>query len=404
MQNISRLLAIVLVAAALAGCANGGDDKTTTPTSTGTTPTTSATPTPTSTVPTVTPPSVPVTPTTPVGGIVAASVSRVYVVSSPEHAANGTNADVCWRVEGTGTITHTALHFDTASHPDGDFAAYRDAVYPNNGPAVGQHKLPGVFCAKIGPISGTVYYKAHGMVDPAHSAVSTEETIIAGSGNNTADLIGAPEVFPAGLSYNFCWEIPGLTGTSPHTAIHWDTVSHPTGGFEAYANASYPNNGAATTTGSFALPGPFCANITMPTSGTLYLRAHALANGASYLGPERSVVVAPRVAVSGGLPATAAAGSKVNVCWRAESSGTSPHTALHFDTASHPNATSFTDYADAVYPNNGPATTSGTFALPGPFCADLTMPPSGTLYFRPHAIYPAPGGQELGPEYSIRVG
>lgn len=398
------LTTLLVIAVALAGCARDGGDTTVTPTTTTGTPTpATSTPATTPGVPTVTPPLTP--PTTPSpGGVVAASVDRVYVVSSPEKAANGTQADVCWRVEGSGTISHTALHWDTSPHAEGTFADFPNAVYPNNGAAVGTHALPGTFCARIGPINATVYYKAHAMVDPTRSQLGPQETIVAGSGNNTIDLIGAPEVFAGGQSYNFCWELPGVTGTSTHTALHFGNESRPNGTFSDYPDAAYPNNGPATTAGSFALPGPFCANVTMPASGTLFIRAHAITANGQFLGPERSVAVGPRVAVSGGLPATAAAGSAVQVCWRAEGGGVSGHTAIHWDTASHPTATSFTDYPNAVYPNNGPATTSGSFTLPGPFCANITMPTSGAVFFRPHAVYPAPGGQELGPEYTIRVG
>lgn len=407
MKRSAKLLTILLVAATFAGCANNDTPPTTTPTaSPSATPTATPSATPTL-VPTVTPTITPIaTPTvtpTAIPPAATATVTKVYVVSSPEKVSNETTAQVCWRVEGTGTISHTALHFDTASHPDGSFSAYPQAVYPNNGPAVGTHRLPGAFCANLGPLNATTYYKAHAMVSPAASQLSTEESIVAGSGNGTADTLGAPEVFPGGQSYSFCWETPGLTGIAQHTAIHYGTESKPNGTFSDYPSAVYPDNGPATTTGSFALPGPFCANITMPASGTLYLRAHALVNGTSFLGPERSVVAAPRVAVSGGVIESAPAGGAVEICWRAEGSGTSGHTAIHWDTASHPNSVAFSDYPNALYPDNGPATTSGSFALPGPFCADLTMPPSGTVYFRPHAIYPAPGGQELGPEYSIKV-
>lgn len=407
MKVLTRLFAIVLLAAAASGCANNGDkDPTSTPTPAGTTPTPpSPTPTPPPPIPTppVTLPAV--TPPTPgaVGGAANATVSRVYVVSAPEKAANGTSPQVCWRVEGTGTISHTALHWDTAPKGDASFSAYANAVYPNNGPAAGTHRLPGTFCATLA-VDQTVYYKAHAMVTPAQSALGPEEVIVAGSGNQTIDLVGAPDVFAAGQVWNFCWELPGRTEVATHTALHFGTTSHPNAtGIADYPEAAYPNDGPATTAGSFQLPGPFCANVTMPASGTLFVRAHAITPNGTFLGPERSVAVGPRVAVSGGLPESAAAGSTVEVCWRAEGSGSSGHTAIHWDIASHPTSTSFQDYPNAVYPDNGPATTSGSFALPGPFCADLTMPASGTLYFRPHVIYPAPGGQELGPEYAIRV-
>lgn len=413
MKTSTLILALAIMSSvALAGCANNGGPPT--PTSPATTSpvtstpatTTPATMTPVGTTPvTSTPVTTPGTPSTPTNGTPDLAVPRVYVTSMPEKAANTTTPTVCWRVEGNGSSPHTAVHYGPASHPNGTFSDYPEAVYPDNGPATtsGNFSLPSTFCGTLKAVSATVFLRAHAIVD-GESVLGPEEVIVAGSGNHTIDLVGAPEVFPAGLSYNFCWELPGVTATSQHTAIHYGQTSHPNGTFSDYPEAVYPNNGPATTSGSFALPGPFCGNVTMPASGTLYLRAHALVDGVGYLGPERTVAIAPRVVITGGLPESAAAGSVVPLCWRTEgSAGTSGHTAIHYGNESKLNATAVSEYPEALYPDNGPATTTGSFALPGPFCANLTMPQSGSVYFRPHVVYPAPGGQELGPEYVIRV-
>lgn len=418
MTRSTALIAIaVLVMTALAGCAR--PDATPTPatnvTPTAATPTPTPTPTATPTVPTtVTPPtpipSVPTVPTppTPVANLTQATITGVTVVSLTDSVTTGGTADVCWRVEGNGTIGHTAIHFDTTPHPNATaFADYAGgAVYPDNGPPTGvNHALPGVFCAQLRELNQTVYLRAHALAagPPASQMLSAEKSVpVNRTGNIT--FVNFREIFPAGFSNNICWSVAGLTGTSTHTAIHWDNVSHPNAtAFSEYAGgAAYAGN-LDPAGFNVTVPGEFCANVTMPANGgALYMRAHVIFNGTHHLSEERVVVSASRLSVSGGLPTVATAGSAVNVCWRVEGNGNTTHTAIHWDTASHPNAVNFTDYAGgAEYPNNG-APTSGPWDLPGPFCANLTMPASGTIYFRPHIIF-APGLQELGPEYRIRV-
>lgn len=400
---LSLALLSLLLGAALAGCTTGDGDgapTTTTGTPTTTTPT-RATPTPATTTPAV--------PTPPVS---QAGVTRVLVVSAPERVAAGEQAQVCWRVEGNGTIGHTAVHFDDESHPDAAaFAVYAGgAAYPDNGPATvtGSFQLPGTFCALLPPANGTTYLRAHAMPSAAQApgTLSATETVVSvGEPTGIAFSNDLPEVAPAGANATVCWQVYGGSGTVGHTAVHFDHESHPNAtAFTDYAaGALYPDNGPATTSGSFQLPGPFCANLTMPQSGAVYMRAHVIQDGGHSLSIERNVVVAPRVNVVGSVPATAGAGESVEVCWRVEGSGTVGHTAIHFDDESHPDATAFTVYdGGAVYPGNGPATTSGSFRLPGPFCANLTMPQSGTVHFRAHAIVAGPPG-ELGEEHAIRV-
>lgn len=405
MQRTSALLAIVIVAAAFAGCT--GNKTTPTPTSNTVTPsaTPAATPTATGTVPTVTPAVTPVVPT-PVGNLTQPSLASIHVVSLTDAVATGGTADVCWRVDGNGTLGHTAVHFDTVSHPNAtSFTEYPQAVYPDNGPATttGTFKLPGTFCAQLKTLNQTIYLRAHALAagTPPSQMLSVEKIVPVGA-NSTITFVNFREIFPMSFDNNVCWRVSNLNGTSTHTAVHFDTVSHPNStSFTDYKlGAGYPTGFTAANV-SVTLPGEFCTDIKM--NQTLYMRAHVIdANSTHHLSEERVVEPASRLSITGGLPAVATPASVVNVCWRAEGSGISVHTAVHWDTASHPDATTFTVYPNAIYPNNGPATTSGNFTLPGPFCANLTLPASGTVYFRPHAIF-AGGFSEIGPEYSIRV-
>lgn len=398
MQRFSKLIAIVLVAAAVAGCARNGD---TTPTPTPGAATTPTGATPTGATPTVTPP---VSPTIPIEDV-QPEVRAVYVTSLTDSVAPNGTATVCWRVEGSGTIPHTAVHFDSESHPNSTLFGEYDlgAVYPDDGAPLGRtFEIPATFCGEMRDLTTTTYLRPHVLAPlAAIDLLGPEKTVLVG-GTRNITFVNFLEVFPANFSVPVCWRVSGLTGTSTHTAVHWDDESHPNAtGFGEYdLGAAYPGN-ATVDNVSVTVPGEFCASVPMPASGVLYMRPHIILNDAHHLGEERNVYVAPRVTVSGGLPASAAASSTVDVCWRSEGTETVAHTALHWDTTSHPNAQSFGEYTGGtVYPDNA-TSAAASYALPGPFCTGLPMPTSGTVYFRPHTIYS--GGDDLGPEYSIRV-
>ena len=148
-------LALLLAAVVLAGCANNNTPSTSTTTSSSSTTTTSSSTSTTTTI---------VTPTLPLG---TATISKVYVLSSPDRVATGGSANVCWRVEGTGTIPHTAIHYDVASHPNA--TAFSDYVggarYPGGAltPDPLGYKLPNVFCTTV-PVTTNTYYRAHALI------------------------------------------------------------------------------------------------------------------------------------------------------------------------------------------------------------------------------------------------
>jgi len=391
MKHIRAMLAIAIVGfGAVAGCTNSG----TTPTPSGTTP--PATPTPTA------------SPTVPATSVTEPSIRAVYVVSLTDSVGPGADAEVCWRVEGNGAIGHTAVHFDAASHPNAtSFTEYAGGtVYPNNSAPASSatFALPGTFCGEIRGVRATTYLRAHALAAgvPPSEALSAEKVVPLDGSRNITFSTGFREIAPPSGASRVCWLVTGLTGTTTHTAIHFDNVSHPGGTFADYAGgAVYPNN-AAPTAVNVSLPGEFCANVTMPARGTLHMVAHVIHNGDHHHSEERNVVAVSRMSATGGLPALAVGGRVVNICWRAEGFGSTQHTAIHWDTRSHPNATAFGEYAGGAYYPDNAAPTDGPWTLPGPFCAGVTMPASGALYFRPHAIFDG-AFHDLGPEYVIRV-
>jgi hypothetical protein len=271
--------------------------------------------------------------------------------------------------------------------------------------------IPGAWCVNVPVGAGTIYYRAHAFVG-AQSVLSVEKTVT--SGAHPVDVAPYfPQLATQNSTVQLCWNATG-PGTSRHTAIHYDFVSHPNStAFTDYAGgALYNDTASQTLSANLALPGHWCANlnVTSPNGAVYYLRAHALVNNSgtetSILGPERSVAVGPAVGVTNGLPEKAAANSDVLVCWRAEGADVVPHTAVHWDNVSHANDTgvTFASYhGGAAYPDNQTAQ-SGHYQLPGPFCTNLKMPASGTVFFVAHVLNPATGRNEISREYSIVVG
>lgn len=412
MRSGTLLLVSLLVASALAGCAsNDGTTTTTTPATTSSTPVSS---TPTSTTPTSTTPATP-TPTTPAA--TTATIGSVVVLSAPDRVPANSQADVCFRVEGAGEIPHVAVHYDNASHPNAtSFTEYAGgAAYPGGAGSSPKAQLPAVECVKVPVGTSTVYYRAHALNPPnLPGTLSVEKRIdVADAEPQRVAFVGdVPEVAAPNSNLTVCWSVPvaGGNATVPHTAIHYDSASHPNStAFADYkGGAVYPANGTSADPAGYTLPGPFCSNLKMPASGTLYFRAHVLIPGTrNELSVERNVVAAPTLGVVAPVPTHAAANSKVTVCWYVTARASPdhvPHTALHWDTTSHPNATAFADYkGGAVYPDNATQAAASGYDLPGTFCSALTMPASGTLYFRSHVLKPNERN-DLGDEVAIAVG
>lgn len=271
MKNVAFIAVLVLSAAALAGCTSPSSNP---------------------------PPS----------NQTSGTATGVTVSSSPATSAPNSQALVCWHVAGSGTIMHTALHWDTTSHagPSATFSDYKGGtVYPDNQTqaASSGYALPGDFCANLPVGTQDVYFRAHAMSGPAPPGIVSDEKEIRvpGSsmpGNMTMNGVALQTDFTggafdngtwawnasAGSNVTVCWWVKG-TGTIPHTAVHWGPTSHasdPTASFQSYpAGAIYPNNETAQNASGYELSptgSTFCANVPAPpTSGvTWYYRSHAM--------------------------------------------------------------------------------------------------------------------------------
>lgn len=154
----------------------------------------------------------------------------------------------------------------------------------------------------------------------------------------------------------------------------------------ALAGCATEDDGGTTTT-------------TTPAAGTTTTPAATTPTATSPVTTTPATDGAASIAFVGAPPASAAPFASVELAWRIESAtaGTTPHTALHADAESHPDAATLSpaEYPLSYYPGEGP------YAFPGEFRVALSMPAEGTLYVRPHAIV---AGQHVwGDEAAIMV-
>lgn len=352
----------------------------------------------------------------PPGGGTTGNPTSVSVTRTPDNAPPNTQQVVCWRVEGSGTIPHTAIHTDTTSHPgSGSFSDYAGTTYyPNNASSASNVNIPGEFCTAVAVGTQDLYFRAHamqaapGVISPERRIAVRESTAViaavtVGQHNQTA---------PASAVALVCWSVTG-TGSIPHTALHTDTTRHPTAtSFSDYkGDAFYPNNRTSADTQGYALPGSFCTNVRMPTNGTLYFRAHAMVNPPGMMSAESSIAVNGSTAFTGTVatvtwdsthpvPANAPGGSNVTVCIRVGGTGRVPHVAVHTDSESHATdltATFGTYDGPAYYPANQTAVNSSGYDTGGQVhCTNVRVPTGlgSVVYLRGHAmdaIIGAPG-------------
>ncbi|MEW6722265.1 MAG: hypothetical protein AB1324_03315 [Candidatus Micrarchaeota archaeon] len=211
-------------------------------------------------------------------------------------------------------------------------------------------------------------------------------------------LLPPPASVGAGESFQLSWEVSGPQKTITHTAVHYGSESKP-GKFGTGVGpdaAGYPGLSEEFASGSFSVPGNFTANINAPSvPGRLYFRAHAIIDGKHYWTDEMSVEVTggaepaePSISVVA-APSTAASGKNFNVTWNVSGpAGTIMHTAVHYDTVSHPGDFG-TDVgpAQSGYPSLTPEFASVESAIPDDFTASIAAPSApGKIYYRAHAI------------------
>lgn len=345
------------------------------------------------------------------------TISAVAFTKTPANAAEGSRPVVCWRVDGTGKIPHTAVHFDSVSRASASaFSAYQGgAAYPNNATMASEVTLPGSFCTSI-QLNSTMkagsklYLRAHALAGQK-SVLSTAEGSItvkeAGADTVTSvDVVSAaakapkrtgapsPVTVTANETFVVCWKLVGK-GNVSHTAVHWGPASKNSTGtkFSDYPNAAYPDNKSAGDVAKFAIGSTYCTGIKAPVSGKIYYRAHAIDadGGTGKLSNEYQLDVlgkATTIAFAPNPPSTFAKDKNMTICWRITGEGVVPHTAVHTDTASHAGDNSIAAYPTAWYPDNATAAAPAGYTLPGTFCTFVKTPNQSpaSFYLRAHVL------------------
>ncbi len=107
-------------------------------------------------------------------------------------------------------------------------------------------------------------------------------------------ITSAPAVSEPGVEVTLSWKIESeLNRTVTHTAIHYDTESHP-GNFstDVTPDASrYPELTKEFASGIFDVPSEFNVTIKPREAGKIFYRAHAIFEGKNYWTEEKVLVV-----------------------------------------------------------------------------------------------------------------
>lgn len=207
--------------------------------------------------------------------------SATSVTAAQPKAPSGGASEVCWTVSGSGNVAHVAIHWDTESHADAadrTFAMYdAGAAYPDNTEALkpAGYDLPGTFCADVDvPTTGTLYIVGH-VIDKAGAPgkLSSEVTLASTTTVPPTDTpyilttTGVPDEVDAGENFTYTLTIAGPPGTSDHIGGHYGkNATAGTGAPAADAGACVHTNGT--------LPGSFQITCSIASAGTWHLRGH----------------------------------------------------------------------------------------------------------------------------------
>lgn len=218
----------------------------------------------------------------------------VEVLASPSSAEAGKSFEVSWRVNSPveKSITHTAVHYgqEAKSEPL-TLQSYPSLTAPQGG------KIPASFSASITiNATGVTYFRAHAIIDGMHYWSGEKMITISAPAVPAAapsiKVLSYPATVDGEASFTVRWEVAGgAPGDISHTAVHW--------GFNTgRANISdYPR---LTPVQTGKTPQEFSAGIKAPASGTIYLRAHAIVDGAHVYAPEFQITINPRYTGGGG--------------------------------------------------------------------------------------------------------
>ncbi len=269
-------------------------------------------------------------------------------------------------------ITHTAVHWDTVSHPDGPFSAYPNALLGTAGTTAGEYMA--TMTAPASP--ATIYYVIHAIVLSEHFYLD-DEGIVRVVALPTLDVVLGPSKAFVGATVTFRWNLTGADAAAvTHTAVHWDTVSHAGNvSVDLYPNALPGQPGGAAS--------DYMATMSAPTAATrVHYIFHAIVLGEDvYSSGERMVDVRlVPVLKDVVFKSKVDSGKELMVTFKLENASVADvtHVAVHWDTQSHAGSMDYTAYPNAV---SVTPTADGTYEV-----AFKVPKDKGTVYFVVHAM------------------
>ncbi len=199
----------------------------------------------------------------------ADDLTSASIYSWPSSVNTGASYSVCWTVSGSGSITHTNIHWGTSS-----------GSYPNSG-SVKTGTAPQSFCDTLtAPGSaGTIYLAAHA-IGPNDNFYGTERSISVVVVNDltSVSIYSAPSTVSPGATFTVCWTVFG-SGTISHTNLHYT--------IDAVTTTNTGTTSAFTGTASQS----YCQSLTAPLVGEVRVRAHATGPNDNLLSSERRIGV-----------------------------------------------------------------------------------------------------------------
>jgi cytochrome c oxidase subunit II len=153
-----------------------------------------------------------------------------------------------------------------------------------------------VLLASLLVVAGCVYSANNNPPGTTGGVISTPGTA-SGTPAKTVSisLVSVPTSILEGSSASVTWRVDtNAVGTVPHTAVHYDTSSHPgvLGLSDGPAASGYPGMTTQFSSVTSAIPGTFTDAITAPSGASMiFLRAHVIVDGQNYWTDEVSIPV-----------------------------------------------------------------------------------------------------------------
>lgn len=212
--------------------------------------------------------------------------AQVEWVQEPSDRDTGQAIDVTWRLTGPqGEIDHTALHWAASSVSDPS----TPADYGNTSGLEEPASVPGEYSTTVTfDEEGTYHFRAHLIEDGEHRWTSEVAVEVSDSGPAEQPVLVEVEDYTqtagAGEELTVNWSLEGTPDEVQHTGFHWanESISDPA------SPADYGNSSGVQEPAE--VPGAYNASFTEDV-GTYHGRAHAIYEGQHYWSEEISFEV-----------------------------------------------------------------------------------------------------------------